>query len=399
MTVVTELALPEIDSGSPGSDPQAYHQQFAEARALGWLARSPLVYIVLDSESSDFFLRSKATAFPGRQVVELFGVTEGRLHEYVQANILNLTGDKHRRLRALVGHAFTPRAADRWRPAMREFIRQLWDELDGAVSAEFVSAVSKPYSSRTIAAVLGAPVSDAPKLHHWSGLVQRQFDIQALTTQIPDIERAAIEACDYVAALCEERKARPTDDLISMLVKAEAEGDRLSHDECVYLAVNVLAAGVDTSQSQLSQALRVFAEHPDQWALLAAEPERYAPAAAQEALRFEPIVPFTARICLEDVTHRGVLFPAGTVVLVCAERANRERDGETFDITAERHGKIFSFSAGAHFCLGANVARAELEEALAFLAPRMPGLAFDGEPKLSGVEGIYEVESLPLRWT
>ena len=102
---------------------------------------------------------------------------------------------------------------------------------------------------------------------------------------------------------------------------------------------------------------------------------------------------------LEDIEHRGVRFPAGTIVAVCAERANREHDGDTFDIAAARDGKLFSFGAGPHFCLGANLARAELEEALAFLAPRMPGLALDGEPALSGVEGIYNVDSLPLRWS
>ena len=84
---------------------------------------------------------------------------------------------------------------------------------------------------------------------------------------------------------------------------------------------------------------------------------------------------------------------------ICTERANREqRDGETFDITAERDGRLLTFGAGVHFCLGANLATAELEEALAFLAPRMPGLAMDGEATLGGVEGIYGVESLPLRW-
>ncbi|HEX8008538.1 MAG TPA: cytochrome P450 [Trebonia sp.] len=400
MTVVTEIELPEINYMSPGFGPETYHQVLAEAREQHWLAHSPLAYIVLDRESGDFFLRSKGTAFPGPQIAELFGITEGRLHEHVQANILNLTGDKHRRLRSLVGHAFTPRAADRWRPVMREFLRQLWDELGGATSAEFVSAMAKPYPSRTIAAVLGAPVSDAAKLHHWSNMVQRQFDIQALTTQIPDIEQAVIEATDYVTALLDERKAAPADDLISTLIAAEEAGDKLSHDECVNLVLNVIAGGVDTTQSQLSHALRLFAEHPDQWALLAAKPEHYAPAAVQEALRFEPITPFTARICLEDITCRGVLFPAGTIVAVCAERANREQDGgETFDITAERDGKLFTFGAGAHFCLGVNLARAELEEALTFLAPRMPGLALDGEPQLGGVEGIYGIESLPLRWT
>ena len=111
------------------------------------------------------------------------------------------------------------------------------------------------------------------------------------------------------------------------------------------------------------------------------------------------MAPLTARICTEDVTYRDITFPAGTIVAVCAERANREEDGgETFDITAPRDGKVFTFSAGAHYCLGVNLARAELEEALTFLAPRMPGLALDGEPELGNIEGIYGVDALPLRW-
>jgi cytochrome P450 len=94
-----------------------------------------------------------------------------------------------------------------------------------------------------------------------------------------------------------------------------------------------------------------------------------------------------------------VTFPAGTIVAICAERANREQDrGEDFDITAERDGRLLTFGAGAHFCLGSNLARAELEEALAFLAPRLPGLAPAGPAVLGGVEGIYGIDELPLRW-
>jgi len=395
---VTELDLPEIDYNTPDFGPRTYHEILAKARERNWLAHSPLAYVVLDAESGDFFLRARQTAFPGRQIAEIFGITSGPLYEHIDANILNLTGDKHRRLRSLIGHAFTPRAADRWRPVMREFLTQLWDELGGKHNAEFVAAIAKPYPSRTIAAVLGAPIEDAPKLHHWSNMVQRQFDIQALSTQIPDIERAAVEAHEYVTELLERRKAAPADDLISSLLQAEEQGDRLSHDECVNLVLNVLAGGVDTTQSQLSHAMLLFAQHPEQWRHLAANPEQHAPAAVQEVLRFEPIAPFTARIVLEDIEHRDVRFPAGTIVAVCAERANREHDGETFDITAPRDPKLFTFGAGAHFCLGANLARAELEEALTFLAPRMQGLALDGEPLLGGVEGIYGIESLPLRW-
>ena len=399
MDVVTELDLPEIDYNSPDFGPQTYHGQLAKAREHGWLAHSPLAYIVLDAESGDFFLRARQTAFPGRQIAELFGITAGPLYDHIDANILNLTGDKHRRLRALVGHAFTPRAADRWRPVMREFLAQIWTELDDTHTTEFVQSVAKPYPSRTIAAVLGAPIADAAKLYHWSNMVQRQFDIQALATQIPDIERAAVEAQEYVTKLLDDRGKHPADDLISSLLQAEEQGDKLSRAECVNLVLNVLAGGVDTTQAQLSHALRLFAQHPGQWQLLAADPGRYAAPAVQEVLRFEPIAPFTARIVLEDIEHRGIRFPAGTIVAVCAERANREVDGETFDIAATRDAKVFTFGAGAHFCLGSNLARAELEEALTFLAPRMPGLTLDGDPQLGGVEGIYGIEALPLRWT
>jgi cytochrome P450 len=400
MDLVTELDLPEIDYNTPGFGPEVYHKMLADAREHNWLAHSPLAYVVLDGQSGDFFLRARQTAFPGRQIAEIFGITSGPLYEHIDANILNLTGDKHRRLRSLVGHAFTPRAADRWRPVMREFLGQLWAELDGATSTEFVHSIAKPYPSRTIAAVLGAPTADAAKLYHWSNMVQRQFDIQALATQIPDIERAVVEAEAYVTGLLDDRRKNPGTDLISDLVHAEEQGDKLSREECMNLVLDVLAGGVDTTQSQLAQALRLFAAHPAQWEQLAADPQGLAPRAVHEVLRFEPITPFTARIVLEDMEHRGVLFPAGTIVAVCAERANREQgDGETFDITtALPDGKLWTFGAGQHFCLGVNLARAELEEALMFLAPRMPRLERSGEPVLGGVEGIYGVESLPLRW-
>jgi cytochrome P450 len=397
VTIVTELDLPVFDYSAPDLTGAVYHQRLAALRESGWLAQGPLSYIVLDREAGEFFLRSRATAFPGRQIAEIFGITSGSLWEQIDANILNQTGAHHRRLRALVGPAFTPRAADRWRPAMREFLARLWD--DTATSCEFVTAVAKPYPSLTIAAVLGAPPQDAPRLHEWSNWVQRQFDIRALGTELPRIENAVAEAYDYIEALLDRRRAEPADDLLSMLLAAEDEGDRLTHTECVNLVMNVLAGGVDTTQAQLAHALRLFAEHPEQWELLTRDPGLVG-RAVQEVLRHEPITPFTARVCTEQLEHRGVVFPAGSIVAVCAERANRETGpGERFDITAERDSRSLTFGAGAHYCLGANLAQAELEEALTFLAPRLPGLALDGSPRLGGVEGIYGVEALPLTWS
>jgi len=399
MNLVSDLDLPVFDYTAPDFSADRYHQQLAETSLKGWLAKSPLAYIVLDHDSGEFFLRSRATAFPGRQIAEFFGVTGGPLADHIDANILNLTGEQHRRLRALVGPAFTPRRADRWRPVMRGFLQDLWSQVMPSSGCDFVAAIARPFPALTIAAVLGAPHQDAGRLQEWSSWVQRQFDIRALSTSQDDIERAVVEVQDYVTALLEARRAAPADDLISDLLAARDQGDRLSAAECVQLVANLLAGGIDTTTAQLAHAIRLFAGHPAQWARLAADPAMV-PRAVDEVLRFEPVTPFTARICLEQVEHRDVIFPAGTIVAVCAERPNREGGGgEEFDITAARDTRLLTFGAGQHYCLGSNLARAELEEALAFLAPRTPGLALDGPPQLGGVEGIYGIDKLPVTWS
>ena len=402
VSVVTELDLPVLDYTPAELAGDGFHERLALLRQQawqGWLARSPLAFIVLDRQAAEFFLRSRAAAFPGREIAELFGVTGGQLRQQIDANILNQQGDRHRRLRSLVGAAFTARAADSKRPVMRDFLGQLWREIAPAGRCDAVAALAKPYPSLTIAAVLGAPQQDAPRLHEWSTWVQRQFDIRALGTEPERIERATEELYDYVEQLLELRRREPSGDLISALLAAEEEGEKLSHDECINLVLNVIAGGVDTTQAQLSHALRLFAEHPSQWDLLAREPGRV-PAAVEEVLRFEPITPFTARICTSEIEHRGVIFPAGSIVAICSERANRALGaGEDFDITAEPGGRPLTFGAVPHFCLGSNLARAELEEALGFLAPRMRDLRPAAPAELGGVEGIYGIESLPLAWS
>ena len=202
---------------------------------------------------------------------------------------------------------------------------------------------------------MGAPLEDAPKLHEWSNLIQRQFDPHSLMHEREAIERACAEFYEWAGALIERRRDDPGDDLISTLIAASQEGDRLDDAECMNLVLNVLVGGVDTTQSQLAHGLRVFAEHPDQWALLAERPE-LAPAAVEELLRYEPITPFTARLLHEEVEYRGVTFPADTIVMVCSFAGNRDGvdgDPETFDITADRgDAKPLTFGAGIHYCLG-----------------------------------------------
>jgi cytochrome P450 len=401
MPTVTDLELPELDFFSPELRGNRFHETMDELSRSGWLATSPIGYFVLDREAAAFFLRTRAATFPGMKIAEMFEVPEGPLLEQMRRNILHVNGDHHRRLRNLVNPAFTPRAADRWRPAMRDFLDRLWEPLAEAGRCEFVGAFAKPYPSLTIATVMGAPLEDAPKLYEWSNLIQRQFDGPSLMNERDAIERACAEFYEWAGELIERRRSEPADDLISTLIAAEQEGDRLSDVECMNLVLNVLVGGVDTTQSQLAHAMRLFAAHPDQWRLLAERPE-LAPAAVEEVVRFEPITPFTARLLHEEVEFRDVTFPAGTVVMVCAFTGNRdgvEGDPGEFDIAADRgDAKPLTFGAGIHYCLGANLARAELQEALGFLPARMPGLELDGEPELGSVHGIYGLDSLPLRW-
>ena len=399
MADAATLDLPEFDPTDVTLHGDRFHDVVGELAAQSWLARIPLGYLTLDREAGEFFLRTKAATFPGQMIAELFGVGPGPLREEIDNNILHLDGDRHRRLRNVLNPFFTPRAADRWRPVMREIIADICADLVGSGRCEFVTAVAAPYPSQVIATVMGAPRRDAPKLHEWSHWMQSQFDGPALLDDRERIEQAVVEFYEWCDALITARRSQPGDDLISVLIAAEAEAGRLTDVELRNLVLDVIAGGVDTTHAQLAHALRLFAEHPAQWELLAERPELTA-AAVEEVLRHEPVTPFGARVLTSDVVYRDTEFPAGTLILIGAVTGNREGLAPPdFDITAPRdNARIMTFGAGIHFCVGANLARAELEEALLFLAPRLRGLRLDGVPEFGTVQGIYGVGALPLTW-
>jgi cytochrome P450 len=436
MPLVTELELPSFDYTDPQMRGARFHASMRELRAQGWLASTPLGYLVLDREACELFLRTRSAVFPGMKIAEIFGVQEGALYEEMRRNILHINGPDHTRLRALVNPALAPRAVERYRPLARSLLAELYEELllsrapqggparaagggpgeiprggsesGASVRCEFVERFAKPYPSQMIAAVMGAPLQDAPRLHHWSNWIQRQFDAASMMEERELIEQAVVEFYEYAGALVATRRSTPGDDLISKLIAATEDEagrqlERLSDVECVNLVLNVLIGGVDTTQSQLAHAMRLFAEHPEQWRLLAEDPA-LAAQAVEEVLRVEPITPFTARIVTEELVFRDVVFPKDTIVMVCAFTGNRDleegEDGDTFDITASRgRARALTFGAGVHYCLGANLARVELQEALAFLAPRMPELELDGEPAYESITGIYGLSALPVRFS
>jgi cytochrome P450 len=395
-TAATELDLAGFEYLNPELRGARFHAEMRALRDTGWLASMPLGFVVLDREAGEFFLRSRSFTFPGLKIAEIFGIDDGPLYEEIRRNILHINGPPHSRLRGLVNPAFTPRAAERWRPTMRAIVGELFDRIDGD-ECDAVEALCKPYPSQVIATIMGAPTQDAGRLWDWSTWIQRQFGMNVVEER-PRIEQAVTEFYAYAEALLERRRAEPGDDLISQLLRQPYDDDA----ELLNLVLNVLVGGVDTTQSQLAHGLRLLAEHPEQWAKLADDPG-LAAQAVDEIVRYEPITPFTARIAMADVTYRDVLFPRDTIVLVCAFTGNRDPDAydepDVFDITRRRDARPLTFGAGPHYCLGVNLARAEMQEALAHLAPRMPDLELAGEPAYGSIDGIYGLDRLPLRWT
>src|SRR4051794_41692119 len=151
MALVTEMELPALDVMDASLRGPRFHEELIELRERTWLASAPFGFVVLDREACTFFLRTRSATFPGMKIAELFGVESGPLYEEMRRNILHINGADHARLRQLVNPSLTPRAADRWRPAMRGFIEELYDAVADQGRCDFVAAFAKPYPSLTIA--------------------------------------------------------------------------------------------------------------------------------------------------------------------------------------------------------------------------------------------------------
>src|SRR3954466_15312555 len=212
ITPVAELDLPRLDYLDPELRGDRFHEVMLDLAQRSWLAKWDLGYFVLDREAAGFFLRTDKAAFPGVRILELMGITDGPLFESLSNNIISLTGEQHRRLRKLVQDSFTPKAADRYRPAMREILAELHEQVASAGRCDFVSAFAKPYPARMIATVIGAPLEDAERLHELSNLLQAQFDAIALANKREELEAAALEFDDYVERLVSARRSDLGDD-------------------------------------------------------------------------------------------------------------------------------------------------------------------------------------------
>ncbi|MGH7735320.1 MAG: cytochrome P450, partial [Gemmatimonadales bacterium] len=197
------------------------------------------------------------------------------------------------------------------------------------------------------------------------------------------------------------RRQTLTDDLISDLIRAEDDGDHLTHDELLMLSATLLGAGTDTTRNQLAAAAQALCDHPDQWALLGKHPE-LASNAVHELMRYYPIVFGTIRKTAEDVELAGVTIPAGTLVLANTASANRDpaayNDPDRLDITREGPPAVLTFGGGVHYCLGVHLAKLELAEALTVITRRMPNPHRSGPAPWKAISGITGPTTLPIEF-
>ncbi|TPW13830.1 MAG: cytochrome P450 [Acidimicrobiaceae bacterium] len=397
-TPVQELALPEISFADGNSETR--RAAFRELGDDDWLYRSPIGYGVARYEDVVGILRDKRWHSASGRIPELMGITRQDFLSRQRGSILSAEGDEHTRLRRLVAPAFSPRAADRLRPFMREVMNRLVDSVAPTGRADFVADITEPYPIPIICELLGAPKSDWQLFSRLASDILEIFSAD-LADKIDLVMSAQNELDAYTRGLIAERRAKPADDLLTDLITAEEAGDKLSNDELVMMVNAVIVGGTDTTRNQLGCAVALFAEHLDQWALLAEQPE-LAGRAVEETMRYFGAVRGTARFASCDIEYRDVLFPAGTFIGLGLAEANRQGDHfpepDRFDITtpAPEHPQL-TFGSGIHYCLGAALARAELQEALPLLARRLPNLRIDGQItwKPDGV-GIFGPARMPI---
>lgn len=399
MTTVFELDLPPLEAMSPEfqADPFA---TIDAARARSWVAKGLLGIELLSYETVALALRDRRFVMPGAVILEIQGVTSGPVYERFSNSILNVDGERHTRLRRIVGQTFSPRSADRLRPFMRDLMTGLVAPLAERGHGDFVHEVTDPYPIHVICELLGAPRADVPRFSAWATEIFKIFNFN-LAQDLPDIERAQEELTEYLSDLIVERRADPREDLLSDLIAAHDEGDRLSHDELIGMASAVLMAGTDTTRNQLAAAVHLFAHYQDQWMALAEDPS-LAAGAVEEVMRFAPIILGSARVTTEDVELKGVVIPKGTMVSPVMAAANRDEsvfgpDATVFDITRTHPAPQLTFGGGIHYCLGVWLAKAELAEALPILARALGRFELDGPVTWRPWQGIGGPSSLPIR--
>lgn len=397
MTTVDDIPTIDLAGEAYQADPEGV---CAEALRTSWVARTDWGPIVLGSEEAHVLLKDPRTSFSGRAIASLFGIVDGWFHDFWVTHLLNLEGDEHARLRKLVSRTFTGRHSEQARPIMREVLTDLLEPLLPTGRCDVVTDISSQFPIRILCRLIGIPDADVDRFTGWAHQLGEGMSMN-LDQIIGDLNDAVEGLWTYVDGVIAERSsmADPPDDLIQALVSAAPDGDRLAPTEARMMIVLLLAAGYDTTATQLSRSVAALVKEPDVWSTLASDPSS-APGIVQELLRYTPAVATTSRLIHEDVEINGVVFPAGTFVLVSLSAANRDprmfdRPDQLDPSRTDAHGHS-SFGLGHHYCIGASLARAQLEEALVMMATTLGPIRADGPAVFTTPQGLAGVQSLPI---
>lgn len=364
------MSVPYLDPQAPGFSIRS--AEVLAAREQHWYARTPFGVAILRYEDANELQNDKRLYQGTRRWPELNGIVSGPLAQWWPDMIMSLEGQDHLRLRKLANPAFKPRIIEALTPEFTALAVELVDAFADRGHTEFMAEFAEPYSARVITRLLGMNEDVWPELATCATQMGLVFSV-TIRDDLPLIEAGLAGVLDMSRELIERRRHDIRDDVISNLVQASFEGQQITEHELLLMVSFLVFAGFDTTRNQLGLAMQTFAEHQDQWQLLAAQPE-LGRTAVEEVMRVNPTITWFSREVNTTFTYRDLDLTEGMVVHIYNIPVGsdpRRFDPLEFDITQQR-APHFGFGGGIHHCLGHYVARVDMREALTVLAQRIP---------------------------
>jgi cytochrome P450 len=382
------LPDPTFDPADPGflADP---YPAFDALRAAGPVHHHPGLglYVAVSHAACGAVLRDRSLGriWQDREPAELYP-SFNLLH---QTSILESEPPTHTRLRRLVAAGFGRGHVERMRPWIESLadrlVRGLADRLrDGPAAQDLIAQVAEPLPVEVIAQLLGVPEADRGQLRPWSNAIVKMYEYGLDPGQQAAAEAAATEFVAYLRELVTLRRAAPRDDdLVSDLLAAHSRAERLSADEIVGTCVLLLMAGHEATVNVVGNGMLAMLAHPDQWRLVVSAPEQTTPTAVEEMLRYDSSLQLFERTAVQEVDVAGTVLEAGQKIAALLGAANRDpavfAEPTAFDVRRSPNPHL-GFGAGIHFCLGAPLARIEVQAAVSALARHLPGIALEQAP-------------------
>jgi cytochrome P450 len=334
----------------------------------------------------------------------VIGDQSPELAEYF-GSMIALDDPRHTRLRNIVRSAFTPRVLSRIEDSVRDRAHRLVAAMvagnpDG--TADFVAALAGPLPLQIICDMMGIPESDHQKVFGWTNVILG-FGDPEITADFDEFARVAMDIGAYAAALADDRRARPGDDLTTSLVQAELDGQRLTSSEVASFFILLVVAGNETTRNAISHGLLALSRHPEQRGDWWSDFDAVAPTAVEEIVRWASPVAYMRRTVTRETELSGVTLAEGDKVTLWYGSANRDErkfsDPWTFDVRRHPNPHLGFGGGGAHFCLGANLARREITVAFEELHRMTPDIAATVEPARLQSAFIHGIKRLPVAWS